>query len=63
MPVDTNAVGPIALKTMPRIRQVFLESAAGLTGDALERALFIVRKRMEQEKVGASALSVRLGYS
>jgi hypothetical protein len=53
VPVDERAVGPIALKTMPRIRQVFIESGAGLTGDELERALFIVRKRMEQEKVGA----------
>ena len=51
VPVDVKAVGPIALKTMPRIRQVFIESGAGLAGDELERALFIVRKRMEQEKV------------
>ena len=46
VPVDERAVGPIALKTMPRIRQVFIESGAGLTGDELERALFIGRKRM-----------------
>lgn len=53
VPVDLAAVGPVALKTMPRIRQVFIESAEGLTGDALERELFIVRKLMEKEKVGA----------
>lgn len=52
VPVDLAAVGPIALKTMPRIRQVFIESAEGLTGDELERELFIVRKLMEKEKVG-----------
>lgn len=52
VPVDVSAVGPIALKTMPRMRQVFIESQAGLTGDELERELFIVRKLMEKEKVG-----------
>lgn len=50
VPVDVAAVGSIALKTMPRIRQVFIESSAGLTGDELERELFIVRKLMEKEK-------------
>ena len=51
VPVDASVVGPIALKTMPRIRQVFIESGEGLTGDELERELFIVRKLMEKEKV------------
>ncbi|KAL4447262.1 hypothetical protein ABPG77_007295 [Micractinium sp. CCAP 211/92] len=50
VPVDVSVVGPIALKTMPRIRQVFIESNSGLTGDELERELFIVRKLMEKEK-------------
>ncbi|EFN57991.1 hypothetical protein CHLNCDRAFT_142154 [Chlorella variabilis] len=53
VPVDVSAVGPIALKTMPRMRQVFIESQAGLTGDELERELFIVRKLMEKEKAAA----------
>ena len=53
VPVDVSVVGPIATKTMPRIRQVFVESGAGLRGDALERGLFIVRKLMEKEKVAA----------
>lgn len=50
-----SVVGPIALKTMPRIRQVFIESQAGLSGDELERELFIVRKLMEKEKVRSKA--------
>jgi glutamate synthase (ferredoxin) len=53
VPVDTSVVGPIATKTMPRIRQVFIESNAGLKGDELERELFIVRKLMEKEKAAA----------
>jgi glutamate synthase (ferredoxin) len=50
VPVDLSVVGPVARKTMPRFRQIFLRSAAGLTGDDLERELFIVRKRVEKEK-------------
>lgn len=57
VPVDVSVVGPIALKTMPRIRQVFIESNSGLTGDELERELFIVRKLMEKEKVGPRGLA------
>ena len=52
VPVDTSAVGPIALGTMPRIRQVFLSSRdKALQGAELERELFIVRKLVEQAKV------------
>lgn len=32
---------------------MFIESAAGLKGDELERELFIVRKLMEKEKAAA----------
>lgn len=50
VPIDTASVGPVAQKTMPRFRQVFLESTAGLSGDELERELFIVRKLVEKAK-------------
>lgn len=53
VPVDLQVVGPVARKTMPRFRQIFIESMNGLTGDELERELFIVRKLVEKEKLQA----------
>lgn len=51
VPIDVSAVGEIARKTMPRFKQVFITSKEGLSGDELERELFIVRKLVEKEKV------------
>jgi glutamate synthase (ferredoxin) len=48
VPVDEAVVGPVARRVMPRFRQVALASTAGLTGDALERALFVARKAVEK---------------
>ena len=53
VPIDVAVVGPVARSNMPRFRQIFLESKEGLSGDALERELFIVRKLVEQEKAAA----------
>lgn len=53
VPIDDSVVGPVARRNMPRFRQVFIESTAGLTGDELERELFIVRKLVEKEKNAA----------
>ncbi|KAL4550629.1 hypothetical protein Ndes2526B_g08744 [Nannochloris sp. 'desiccata'] len=53
VPIDISIVGPVAKKTMPRFRQILIESTQGLTGDALERELFIVRKLVEKEKAAA----------
>jgi len=47
VPVDHSVVGRFAKITQPRIKQVFLESPDGLTGDALERELYLARKGME----------------
>ncbi len=51
VPTNANAIGWLARETEPHIYQVFLEQARGprLRGDALERKLFITRKRTEQE--------------
>ena len=49
VPVDHDVVGRFAKVTQPRIKQVFLESSAGLTGDALERELYLARKAMENQ--------------
>ncbi len=50
VPIDENAAGPLARSSMPEIRQVFIEAGRG-AGDsaALERKLYVVRKRVEAE--------------
>ncbi|NIJ13701.1 glutamate synthase (NADPH/NADH) large chain [Saccharomonospora amisosensis] len=48
LPVDTEHVGPTAATTMPHFAQLFLAPRRDeLTGLALERAAFCVRKRAE----------------
>ncbi|MFI6024520.1 glutamate synthase large subunit [Amycolatopsis magusensis] len=52
LPVRTEHTGPTAAATMPHFSQLFLGSrSADLTGLALERAAFCVRKRAEHELV------------
>ncbi|WP_158893922.1 glutamate synthase large subunit [Amycolatopsis anabasis] len=52
LPVDTEHVGPTAATTMPHFTQLFLSSREpGVTGLALERLAFCVRKRVEHELV------------
>ncbi len=50
VPVKPEVVGRFAKATQPRIWQVLVEGKAGLTGDDLERELFIVRKLVESER-------------
>lgn len=49
VPVHGEVVGDTARAVMPFIAQVFLQSKKDLDGDALERALLVVRKRVEHE--------------
>ena len=50
VPVNDSFVGKVATKTKPVIRQVFIEAAEELQGRMdLERRLYIIRKRIEQE--------------
>ncbi|TAA73483.1 glutamate synthase large subunit [Planococcus salinarum] len=50
VPVNDSFVGKVATKTKPVVRQVFIEAAADLEGRMdLERRLYIIRKRIEQE--------------
>ncbi|MFC4000549.1 glutamate synthase large subunit [Prauserella oleivorans] len=52
LPVDTEHVGATARTTMPFFAQVFLApQREDVTGLALERAAFVVRKRAEHELV------------
>ncbi len=53
VPVDPSSLGATALGVMPMFRQVFLAAdgpdGAPLTGLALERVAYVVRKRVEHE--------------
>ena len=48
VPVDTSVIGEKANATRPEIEQIMLAAPAGLEGEALERALFLCRKRIEK---------------
>ncbi|MCF7709131.1 MAG: glutamate synthase subunit alpha, partial [Verrucomicrobia bacterium] len=47
VPTVPSALGRIALAGMPRIMQCFVSGGEELEGDALERKLFVARKRIE----------------
>jgi glutamate synthase (NADPH/NADH) large chain len=48
VPVDTRVIGEKANATRPEIEQIMLAPPAGLDGEALERALYLCRKRIEK---------------
>ncbi|NIR28473.1 MAG: glutamate synthase large subunit, partial [Gammaproteobacteria bacterium] len=48
VPTDPEACGAEALKTMPVVRQVFVNAPAGMDGAALERHLYVARRRAEK---------------
>ena len=53
VPVNDSFVGNVAAKTKPVIRQIFIGASADLeTRMDLERRLYIIRKRIEQEMGG-----------
>src|SRR5882724_11264198 len=57
-PVNADAIGRQARATQPYIEQVFLRPPAGMTGDQLERKLYVIRRRAESE-VAASNIRER----
>ncbi len=54
VPVDPAAIGYMSRRIMPRIRQCFAAAPPSLTGDDLERSLYVARKVAELS-VGAKA--------
>jgi glutamate synthase (ferredoxin) len=48
-PIDASSIGRLARGTQPYIEQIFVRSAPGIDQDALERKLYVVRKRAEAE--------------
>ncbi|HEX6466563.1 MAG TPA: glutamate synthase large subunit [Terriglobales bacterium] len=53
LPTDDSAIGQLARASQPCIRQIFVRAEAAMPEDALERKLYVVRKRAEAE-VGAA---------
>ena len=49
VPTDPDAIGWLARREMPQIEQIFVGAASGLTGDAFERKLYVIRRRFENE--------------
>jgi len=54
VPTDTRVIGEKANATRPEIEQIMLSPPKGLEGEALERALFLCRKRIERRVAAAS---------
>lgn len=48
VPIDVSVLGEIALSSLPRIEQVFINAPAGWSTIDLERRLFMVRRRIEK---------------
>jgi len=57
-PVEVNAIGRMARASQPYIEQFFVARPAGMSQDAFERKLYVVRKRAEA-KIAASDLRDR----
>ncbi|MBZ5502314.1 MAG: glutamate synthase large subunit [Acidobacteriia bacterium] len=54
-PIDGNTIGRLARASQPYIEQIFIRRGPGMDQDALERKLYVVRKRAESA-VAASDL-------
>jgi glutamate synthase (NADPH) large chain len=54
VPVDTSVIGEKANATRPEIEQIMLSPPRGMDGEALERALFLCRKRIERRVAAAN---------
>jgi glutamate synthase (NADPH/NADH) large chain len=54
VPTDTSVIGEKANATRPEIEQIMLSPPKGLEGEALERALFLCRKRIEKRVAQAN---------
>jgi glutamate synthase (NADPH/NADH) large chain len=63
VPVEPSILGKAALETMPRFRQLFF-AGKGLSGMALERQAYVIRKRIEREihlQAGSDELNEAIG--
>ena len=49
VPVDTSVIGEKAIATRPEIEQIIVGNAKGVSDDAFERELFLIRRRIEKQ--------------
>jgi glutamate synthase (NADPH) large chain len=56
VPVDVSVIGEKANATRPEIEQILFHDPKGRSDEALERALYICRRRIEREALAASLL-------
>jgi glutamate synthase (NADPH/NADH) large chain len=54
VPTDNRVIGEKANATRPEIEQIMLSPPKGLEGEALERALFLCRRRIEKRVAAAN---------
>jgi len=54
VPVDTDVIGEKAKATRPAIEQVMFRDPKGRKGNALERELYIIRRRIEKRVIAAA---------
>lgn len=47
VPINSDVLGEIALSSMPRIEQIFVNAPAGWRPRDMERRLFVARRRIE----------------
>ena len=52
VPVDTSACGELALQTLPRIEQLFVNAPEGMQQTGFNRELFLARRRAEKRIAG-----------
>ncbi|HEX9120236.1 MAG TPA: glutamate synthase large subunit [Terriglobales bacterium] len=61
-PVDGSVIGRVARVSQPYIQQIFFGAASGMDESALERRLYIVRKRAESEVAASDIDSKEFFY-
>ena len=67
VPTDASVCGDLALKTLPRIEQVYINAPDGMARGSFNRRLFLVRRRAEKrfgesDAYVASLSSVTISY-
>ena len=49
VPRDSSSIGPTALDSEPIMQQIFVAAGEGVTSEAFERKLYVIRKRVTHE--------------
>ncbi len=52
-PINADGIGRVARGSQPYIEQIFIQGAPGMTEEELERKLYVIRRRAENEIAGS----------